>query len=166
MILIAFIILKYKNWRLGFSASLNLYCIFILLLLSICFLPNFYYVKCKGNLHDIAHFFILLKVIFDETLQQFLDSYLQFAPRYWKDLFHWTVFVVGCGKETFTYLLCGGPNIVLSPRKFEIRSCVLVQSLRNQSIIVLCTWVWFQTVCFNKFFSSLGTLMHQFFHQN
>ena len=114
----------------------------------------------------IAHFYIVLKVIFDETLQQFLDSYLQFAPRYWKDLFHWTVFVVGCGKETFTYLLCGDPNIVLSPRKFEIRSCVLVQSLRNQSIIVLCTWVWFQTVCFNKFFSSLGTLMHQFFHQN
>ena len=46
------------------------------------FFANFYYVKCKGNLHDIAHFYILLKVIFDETLQQFLDSYLQFAPRY------------------------------------------------------------------------------------
>ena len=67
-------------WLLG--QATNLYCIFILLLLSICFLPNFCYVKCKGNLHDIAHFYIVLKVIFDETLQQFLDSYLQFAPRY------------------------------------------------------------------------------------
>lgn len=87
-----------EAWLLG--QATNLYCIFILLLLSICFLLNFYYVKCKGNLHDIAHFYILLKVIFDETLQQFLDSYLQFAPRYWKDLFSLNSFCCSCVKET------------------------------------------------------------------